>query len=117
MTLGDDTISPDMIATLPDIQTTRPIMSYLKRFHEIINEKTLGDIQKFVHNAGRYNSGTVVRVDHGAIDMSMVDEVALRTLKEANDNLESLIDTTLRTNNYTRKLIIFDGLERHIVSS
>ncbi len=49
--------------------------------------------------------------------MSLTDEVALRTLKEANDNLESLIDSTIRTNNYARKIIIFDGLERHIVSS
>ena len=63
-------------------------MAYLKRFHELINNKTLGDIQKFVHNAGRYNSGTTVRLDHGAIDVSLTDEVALRTLKEANDNLE-----------------------------
>ena len=51
------------IATLPDIQTVRPILSYLKKFHEIINAKTLSDIQKHVYNAGRYNSGTLVRVD------------------------------------------------------
>ncbi len=53
-----------MVRSLPDIQTARPIMTYLKRFHELVNAKTLGDIQKFVHNAGRYNSGTTLRLDH-----------------------------------------------------
>lgn len=63
MTIGDEGMDPATIATLPDIQTARPIITYLKRFHEIINKKTLSDIQKYVHNAGRYNSGTTVRVD------------------------------------------------------
>lgn len=56
-------MSDSSIDTLPDIQTAKPIGKFLLKFHEIINEKTLGDIQKFVHNAGRYNSGITVHVD------------------------------------------------------
>ncbi len=61
--IGDESMDPATIAGLPDIQTARPIGAFLKKFHEIINLKTLSDIQKAVHNAGRYNSGTLVRVD------------------------------------------------------
>lgn len=48
------------VAKLPDIQTPRLIAGFVKKFYEIINSKTLGDEQLFVHNAGRYNSGTSV---------------------------------------------------------
>jgi hypothetical protein len=79
--LGDDTMDQSAIDKLPDIQTRQPILAYLKRFYETINQKTLSDIQKYVHNAGRYNSGTTVRVDQGAIMMTMTDEIARDTLK------------------------------------
>lgn len=49
--------------------------------------------------------------------MTLTDEVALRTLKEANDTIEANIDALITKNNYARKLILFDGLEHHIVSS
>ncbi len=115
--LWDDTLTDDTIAVLPDIQTARPIGKYLQKFHETLSEKTLGDIQKFVHNAGRYNSGITVRVDQWALQMSLMDEVAMRTIKEANDGLEKAIDAKIRETNSARKAILFDGLERHIVWS
>ena len=49
--------------------------------------------------------------------MTLTDEVALRTLKDANDALESAIDRTLKEGKYARKIILFDGLEHHIVAS
>lgn len=60
---GGDTLTPDMLATVSDIQSQKVIDSFIKRFHEIINTKTLSDERLFVHNAGRYNSGANVNVD------------------------------------------------------
>ncbi len=44
--------------------------------------------------------------------MSLMDEVSLRTIKEANDGLEKTIDQAIEKNNYARKVILFDRLER-----
>ena len=38
----------------PDIQTREPIEKSLKKFFEVLSEKYLGDILRYVHNAGRY---------------------------------------------------------------
>lgn len=85
-------------------------MSYLKRFHETINKKTLSDIQEYVHNAGRYNSGINVRVDQGAVQVSITDQVSMDVLKNANDAIESSIDSILTSNNYARRIPILDGI-------
>lgn len=105
-------MDPATIATLPDIQTARPIITYLKRFHEIINKKTLSDIQKYVHNAGRYNSGTTIRVDQGALQMSLTDEIATQRLKEINSAIETAIDKKITDNSYARPIIIFNGVSQ-----
>lgn len=114
VSIGEDLFSEETIASLPDIQTVRPIASYLKKFYEIINKKTLSDIQKFVHNAGRYNSGALVRVDQGAIDMTLTDEVAIDTLHATNSAIEERIDTHILSNNYARKILILDAI-KHII--
>ena len=49
--------------------------------------------------------------------MSITDEVAFHTLKEANDALEKKIDETLINGRYARRIILFDGLDHHIVST
>lgn len=103
-------MDPATIATLPDIQTARPIITYLKRFHEVINKKTLSDIQQYVHNAGRYNSGTIVRVDQGALQMSLTDEVAMQRLKGINSAIETAIDKKITDNKYARPIVILDAV-------
>lgn len=85
-------------------------MTYLKRFHETINKKTLSDIQQFVHNAGRYNTGITVRVDQGAVQVSITDQMSMDVLKGANDAIESSIDNILTTNNYARRIPILDSI-------
>lgn len=44
--------------------------------------------------------------------MSLMDEVSLRTIKGANDGMEKAIDQIIEKNNYARKVILFDRLER-----
>mgnify|MGYP000904018323 CR=1 FL=1 len=85
-------------------------MSYLKRFHETINKKTLSDIQEYVHNAGRYNSGINVRVDQGAVQVSITDQLSMDVLKNANDAIQKSIDDILTSNNYARRIPILDGI-------
>ena len=92
---------------MPDIQTVQPIRSFTKRFFEIINSKTLSDQQLYVHNAGRYTSGSTVRVDQGSLLVTMTDEFAARTLKEANDALEASITDIVRSK-HAANLIVFD---------
>lgn len=104
---GSDTLDAESIAKMPDIQTVQPIRSLTKRFFEIINTKTLGDEQLYVHNAGRYTSGSTVRVDQGSVLTTLTDELAARTLKEANDALEASITDTIQTK-YASNIIIFD---------
>jgi hypothetical protein len=100
----------ETVATLPDIQTARPIMSFLRKFHEIINKKTLSDFQKHVYHAGRYNSGSTVRVDQGAVHMTLTDEVAMQLIQGANDALEQSIDQHIKTNGYARPIMILDAV-------
>jgi hypothetical protein len=110
VTIGDETMDSETLAKTPDIQTKVLIMSYLKTFYETINKKTLSDIQKFVHNAGRYNSGTTVRVDQWAIQMTLTDELALQTLKSSNDALMDVFDRKILTEKWSRPIPIFDSL-------
>ena len=100
----------DTIDTIPDIQTARPIAALVKKFYETINKKTLSDEQLFVHNAGRYNSGSSVRIDQATVQGTLMDEVALSTLKEANAAMENAIDTQIVNANYARKMYIFDKI-------
>lgn len=63
VTPGSNSLDTADIMKLPDIQTVQQIRTLTKKFYEVINAKTLGDEQLFVHNAGRYTSGSIVRVD------------------------------------------------------
>jgi hypothetical protein len=88
--------SPEVIASMPDIQTKVPIQTLLKDFQSIINKKTLSDAYANIHNAGRYNSGADVRADIGPIRMTILDEIARTTLKQANDAMMPKIDDDIR---------------------
>lgn len=82
----------------------------MKRFYEILNQKTLSDEQLFVHNAGRYTSGSMVRVDQPTIQGALMDEVSISILKEANTALENAIDQQITASGYARKAVIFDKI-------
>lgn len=108
--LGVDTeesIFPlDQIDTLPDIQTATPIEKLTKKFFEIINAKSLGEIRRMVYHAGRYNDGANVRVDQPALSITSTDQVAMDTIKEANTALENAIDASIQ--GMAAKIILFD---------
>lgn len=87
----------------PDVQTREPIEKSLKRFFEVLSEKYLGDILRYVHNAGRYGAGNDVRVDVPAIIVGKSDELMKRSLKDANTAFEGSIDALVR-----------GGLARHV---
>jgi hypothetical protein len=108
---GQNGFDDATISSMPDIQTREPIMNFLKDFKSIINEKTLGDINLFVHNAGRYNSGSIVRTDISAISMTLMDIVARSTIKEANTALQNAIDKTLIDGKMIKKIPLFDSIE------
>jgi len=76
----------------PDIQTKPMIMELFKKFYQLINAKSLGDIRGFVRNAGRYNDGTNVRMDQPAISISLMDYAAMNNLRKLNDKLEHWVD-------------------------
>ncbi|MFZ2255897.1 MAG: hypothetical protein WAW59_02270 [Patescibacteria group bacterium] len=76
----------------PDIQTKPMIMELFKKFYQLINAKSLGDIRGFVRNAGRYNDGTNVRMDQPAISISLMDYAAMNNLRKLNDKLEQWVD-------------------------
>lgn len=105
---GSDSFDEATLKNIPDIQTVRPIMTFLKRFYETINKKTLSDQQLFVHNAGRYNSGATVRLDQASTRATLTDELAINTIKAGNDALEKAIDDQIQSKNYTQKIVIFD---------
>ncbi len=82
----------DQLATIPDVHSKQVILWLLKKFHDLINKQALWDIRSAVHNAGRYNSGSEVRVDQPAVNVSLMDYAAMNTLRKVNDKLEEYID-------------------------
>jgi hypothetical protein len=92
---GTDGFDADTLRKMPDIKTEIPIKKLLKNFKSIINDKTLGDALKYIHNAGRYNSGTTVRADLAPLSMTLMDEVGRSTLREANTAMMNSIDQAI----------------------
>lgn len=105
---GKNGLSQDLIDAAPDIQTMTVIQGLLKKFHEIVNKKTLGEELLAVRNAGRYSSGATVLADIGPVALTLTDEVAANILKTANDALEKSIDTDLKEKGYARRVPIYE---------
>lgn len=96
----------------PDIEKSSDILSrYVtdnstKRFLQIFNESTLGDMRKHVFNAGRYNNGWgKVNVDMPPFLVSVLDEVSNEVIKNVNTVLENEI-TNIVANGISRKIVI-----------
>ncbi len=95
---------------MQDIHTKTPILSILKDFQSIINKNTLSDALTHVHNAGRYNNETNVRVDIAPLQMTIMDEIARTTLKQANIGIMENIDKGIQDGDMAKKIPIFDSL-------
>lgn len=68
-------------------------------FIKVINEKYIGDLNRWVHNTGRYYNGySDVRVDTIPELITTKDALSGQILKEGNDTLEKIIDTYVDTN-------------------
>lgn len=87
------------LAKASDISTKMISTELLTPFLTVINEKFLGDIQRWVHNAGRYYNGySDVRMDSLPELITTKDELAGQIIKESNDVLEKMIDTYVDNN-------------------
>lgn len=76
------------LSKAPDITTKDIIEKSVKQFFEVFNEKYMGDILRFVHNAGRYGDANNVRVDGAPIVIAKRDLFMRTSLKDANTSLE-----------------------------
>lgn len=108
---GQDSLEDSAMVNTPDIHTRTPILSLLKDFKSIINEKTLSDAFAYVHNAGRYTSGSTVRVDLSPVNMTLQDSIARSSLRELNSALMDSFDAALIARWYPKKIAIFDRIE------
>jgi len=86
-------LSGSSFSTATDILSKKVIDALVKPFYLVFNETFIGNILKYVHNAGRYNSGTNVNVDIPATLVTKQDVFYTKTKKEVNTFLESQIDT------------------------
>lgn len=84
------------ISKAPDIATKDIVEKATKRFFEVLNGKYMGDILKYVHNAGRYGDGDNVRVDGAPMVIAKQDLFMGTVLKDANTSIEGAIDALLR---------------------
>jgi hypothetical protein len=105
---GSSSIDADTLRNTPDIQTEKIITATAKKFYEIVNSKSLGEMRDAVRNAGRYNSGTEVRVDMTPVDVTTLDTASALTLRSANEQLEQMIDREIT--GYARRIPILDSV-------
>jgi hypothetical protein len=99
-------LSDEAVATMQDINSRTPIQAMLKDFKSIINSKTLSDWFANVHNAWRYNNQTNIRADFSPLQMTVMDEIARTTLKEANVAIMESIDSQI--GKIAKRIPIFD---------
>lgn len=84
------------ISQAPDITTKDIIEKSVKQFFEVFNAKYMGDVLRYVYNAGRYGDANNVRADSIPVVVAKKDLLMRTTLKDANTSLEGAIDTLLR---------------------
>lgn len=84
------------ISKAPDITTKDIIEKSVKQFFEVFNSKYMGDVLRYVYNAGRYGNANNVRADSTPVVIAKKDLFMRTTLKDANTFVEDAIDTLLR---------------------
>ena len=89
-----------------DILTRYITDNATKKFLEIFNGSTLGEMRKYVYNAGRYNDGgSRVNMDMPPFLISVLDQVSSEVIKNVNTSLENEI-TDLVANGLSQKIAI-----------
>jgi hypothetical protein len=107
---GGDGFDEDTIKDMQDIHTKIPIQSIIKDFQSIINKNTLSEALANIYNAGRYNSGTSIRADIAPLQMTVMDELARNTLKEANSAVMKKIDQSIQSSGFARSIAISESI-------
>lgn len=105
-----DGLDQDTIKDMPDIHTKVPIQAIIKDFQSIINKNTLSEALANIYNAWRYNSGTYIRADLAPLQMTVMDELARTTLKEANNALMLKIDQSIQSSGFARKIPLSESV-------
>jgi hypothetical protein len=89
-----------------DILTRYITDNSTRKFLEIFNGSTLGEMRKHVYNAGRYNDGgSRVNMDMPPFLVSVLDQVSGEIIKNVNTSLESEISSVVE-NGLSRKIAI-----------
>ncbi len=89
-----------------DVATRYITNTTAKKYLEIFNSSTLGDMRTYVHNAGRYNQGgSKVNVDIPPFIVSVLDELNAQILKNTNSQFQQDI-TDLVANGLSRNIEI-----------
>ena len=97
--------SPDQEVS-SDVLTRYITDNATNKYLEIFNGSTLGEMRKYIFNAGRYNSGaTQVNMDMPPFLISVLDQVNAQIIKNANQNLENQI-TEIVKNGLSRNIAI-----------
>ncbi len=96
---------PD-IAASSDIMTRYITNNATNKFLEIFNSSALGNMRKYIYNAGRYNkSGSKVNVDMPPFLITVLDQVSSELIKNVNNSLEKKI-TDIVANGLSQKIAI-----------
>ncbi len=98
------------LKTTPDVQTRAIILKSVKQFFEVINEKHIGDILKYVYYTGRYGENSNIRADLAPVIIGKQDEFMKRALKDGNTVMESAIDAIVK-NGLSRDIALSVSLE------
>jgi len=87
------------LKSVSDITTKIFTKELLTPFLKVINEKYLSDVNRWVHNSGRYYNGySEVRLDTLPEIITKKDAFSVQIIKESNDVLEKIIDTYVDNN-------------------
>ena len=89
--------SPMDLSKIPDITTKDIIEKSTKQFFEVLNGKYMGDVLRYIHNAGRYGDANNIRSDSVPVMIAKKDLFMRSTLKDGNTSIEGAIDNLLRT--------------------
>jgi len=79
-----------------DITTKRIVDEMIPTFFDVINDKYLGDIARYVHNTGRYYNGRAdVRMDTLPEIITKKDLASRELIRQVNNLFESQISTLI----------------------
>ena len=116
--VGSYTGSSVDFSTVPDISVKNVMDNVVQPFYGIFNSTYIGDILKYVHNAGRYNtgSGNDVSVDMVPTIIAKQDSLSTQIIKDSNTAMEQAIRQQIQ-NGIARNIPVFTNLTTVITDS